>query len=118
MWNKIKDVRELSGIGDGFVNLIYSLAVSNVLRKPVGKKASNLVLSEAINKAGIRSLIGKRVDKHDLADYAEGLIFQAWIQGKVSIEECVDILVKALEKDPKSKKASIDAFSQLLERIM
>jgi hypothetical protein len=35
----------------------------------------------------------------------------------VSIEECVDILVKGLEKDPKSKKASIDAFSQLLERI-
>jgi hypothetical protein len=112
-----EDVLELSSIGDSFVNLIYSLALSNALGKPMGKKASNYILSEALIKAGLRGIAGSRVDKHGLADYAEGLIFQAWIKGSISLEGCVDILTKELKNRDPLRKASINAFAQLLRHI-
>lgn len=108
-------LEELSALGDGFVNLIYSLAVSNALKKPVSKRVSNHILAEALAASGLRSKLGSRVTKHELADYAEALIFYAWAGNKITIEECVDILSEKIV--PKNlEKSAVNAFAELLKR--
>jgi hypothetical protein len=115
---EIGDVKELSGVGDSFVNLIYSIAVSNAAGKPVCKRASNYILSEAVYRSGLRELAGPRVDRHKLADYAECQIFNAWLKGGVTIENCVKILTRELKNSPDSlKEVSIQAFTELLKEI-
>jgi hypothetical protein len=115
---EIGDVKELSGVGDSFVNLIYSIAVSNAVGKPVCKRASNYVLSEAVYRSGLREPAGPRVDRHKLADYAECQIFNAWVKGSTTIENCVEILTRELKNSPDSlKEVSIQAFTELLKEI-
>ncbi len=115
---EIGDVRELSGVGDSFVNLIYSIAVSNASGKPLSKRASNFVLSEAVYKSGLREPAGTRVSRHDLADFAECQIFNAWLRENISLEECVKILTGELKNSNGDlKEASIQAFTKLLLEI-
>lgn len=117
---KVRNISDLSGIGDSFVNFIYSLAVSNALKKPVGMKASNYVLAEALVRAGLRDSLGSRVSRHEMADYTEGLIFNAWLKKKITVEECTDVLssrLNGLENRMKLREASINAFADLLLAI-
>jgi hypothetical protein len=114
---QVDDVRELSSIGDSFVNLIYSLALSYAQGKPVSRRASNYVLGEALTRAGMRGLAGHRIDRHGLADYAEGLLFQGWMEGRITIEECVYTLRDKLLNFESEKEASIEGFAELLKRI-
>jgi len=107
-----EEIEKFSGLGDSLVNFIYSLAVSKIKKIPVSKRASNEVLSKALVDAGLRESMKKRVDKHYLADYAEGLIFYAWKNKFLTIEECVDILLKNMDK-----RNEIKAFSELLRYI-
>ncbi len=115
---EIGDVRELSGVGDSFVNLIYSIAVSNASGKPLCRRASNYVLSEAIYESGLREIVGSRADRHKLADFAECQIFNAWLKEDVTIEDCVKILTRELKnsKEP-LREASVKAFTMLLKEI-
>lgn len=115
---KVEDVRELSGVGDSFVNLIYSIAVSNASGKPRCKRASNYVLSEAVYRSGLRESVGPRVDRHKLGDFAECRIFNAWLNETISIEDCVKILTCELKKKEEPlREASVRAFTILLEEI-
>lgn len=114
-----EDPTTLSGIGDSFVNLIYSLALSNVSGKAQSKRAHNYVLAEALLRADLRGLAGPRLDRHGLADFVEGYIFHAWAGDHVTIRECVDILEEGLN-DPEvadMKEKSIIAFANLLLTI-
>ncbi len=115
---EIGDLRELSGVGDSFVNLIYSIAVSNASGKPLCRRASNYVLSEAIYESGLRETVGPRADRHKLADFAECQIFNAWLKENVTIEDCVKILTRELKnsKEP-LREASVKAFTMLLKEI-
>lgn len=116
----VRDMRELSGVGDNFVNLIYSLALSNALKKPMGKKVSNYILAEALIRSGLREKAGGRLDKHGMADFVECAIFHAWLKEKISIEECVEILtqnLKDVKEQRKIRDASIKAFTELLKYI-
>lgn len=113
------DPSTLSGIGDSFVNLIYSLALSNAEGKAQSKRAHNHVLAEALLRADLRGLAGSRLDQHGLADFVEGYIFHAWVGESVTIRECVDILEEGL-RDPDvkdMKERGIIAFANLLLTI-
>ena len=115
---EVEDVTEFSGLGDSFVNLIYSLAVSSVSKKPVSKRVSNYILSEALIRSGLRHKAGPRLDRHGMADYAECIIFDAWINNKITLKECVDILSRELQKVGGSfRDASIKAFTKLMRRV-
>ncbi len=114
---EVKSASELSSLGDSFVNLIYSLALSNALKKPVGKKVSNYVLAEALNRSGLRMHAGKRLRRHDMADYVECAVFYAWIRKTIMLEECVELLTKNLHNKDEVREASIDAFAELLKHI-
>lgn len=116
-------LHELSALGDSFVNLIYSLAISNALKKPTSKRVSNKILAEALISSGLRSKLGSRVTRHDLADYAEAVIFYAWVRNKITLEECVEILSKRLTHDAfknenctQTQSPETDAFVELLKR--
>ena len=114
---ELKEPLDLASIGDSFINLIYSLAISNALNKPLGITVSNSILYQSIKKTKIRDAIGTRSDKHKIADYVEGYIFKAWAEGKLDIKEAVDILARCLSGSTdrlKLKEESIIAFTELL----
>jgi len=86
--------RGLASLGDAYVNLIYSLVLSKVTGKPIGRKLDNRVLSLALRKAGIRMLLPSRTDRHRQADAAEALIAYGWLSGTVSTKEILDIFLR------------------------
>lgn len=112
-------IEELSSTGDSFVNFIYSLALSNTFQRPMGRKASNDVLSEALLRAGLRERLGSRVTRHEMADYLEGLLFFAWTKDQISLLECVTVLTEGLRKKREAgiREASISAFEGLLSQL-
>ncbi|KPV61478.1 MAG: hypothetical protein AOA65_2295 [Candidatus Bathyarchaeota archaeon BA1] len=93
-----KDLREvlmdhkLAALGDAYVNCIYSLARSKRRGEPTGAKVDSRVLAEALRRAGLRSFLPSRVDRHKQADAAEALIVYAWAQGVMTMEEGVSVL--------------------------
>ncbi len=84
--------QKLAALGDAYVNLVYSVALSKRKGEPTGAKVDNRLLAEALKKTGLRSLLPIRVDRHKQADAAEALIVYAWVQGLMTIEEGVRIL--------------------------
>jgi 8-oxo-dGTP diphosphatase len=117
---ELSEPLELSSIGDSFVNLIYSLALSKALKKPLGLKVSNSALSRAVEAAGLRNAIGARADKHKIADYAEGLIFQAWAEGKLGLGEAVEVLARCFSGSAdrrRLREESVAAFTELLRFV-
>ena len=103
--------QNLSSLGDSFTNFIYSVALSNYLKKPVGKKVSNRSLALALKEAGLREKLGSRKNFHTLGNYAEDIIFRAWAGGKITLEECIRVLQGNLGE------GEVKAFAELLREI-
>jgi hypothetical protein len=111
---------ELSKVGDPFVNFIYSLALSKTHKRPLGKKVSNRILSEALARTKLREQAGSRMKKGDLGDFTEGIIFKAWAEGMINLEEAVEILARRLNPTSSGKQVheeAVDAFESLLNHI-
>lgn len=101
--------RRLASLGDSYINLAYSLALSNRIGKPSGAKVKGTVLAEALRKAGLREYLPSRMTRHMLADAAEAFIVYAWLNTGVTLEESVAILEKV--EDP------VEGLSNLLIAI-
>lgn len=101
---------ELAALGDAYVNLIYSLALSERQRKPVGKKAKSSMLASALRKVGLRALLPSRMDRHRQADAAEALIVYSWLTKAVSLEEAFLVMKKGETLD--------EAFVLLMRAIL
>jgi hypothetical protein len=101
--------KDLAGLGDAYVNFLFSLAVSKRLGRPVGAKVNNKVLAEAIRKAGLRNLLPHRIDRHVLGNAAEALIVFAWLSNKLTLEDSLKILSE--------KEDAVEAFTSLLNKI-
>lgn len=97
---------KLATLGDAYINLAYSLAISERKGQPSGAKAKGSVLAEAFRKAGLRVHMPSRVSRHMLADAAEALTVYGWLHKHVTLEECVAILRQA--ENP------VEGFSKLL----
>jgi hypothetical protein len=111
---------ELSKVGDPLVNFLYSLALSKVCNRPLGRKVSNKILSEALFRADLREQVGSRMTSGDLGDYAEGFIFKAWAEGKITLEEAVEVLSQSLSPNAigtKRHEEATSAFENLLRLI-
>ncbi|MEM2911147.1 MAG: ribonuclease III family protein [Candidatus Bathyarchaeia archaeon] len=100
---------KLAALGDAYINLAYSLAISERKGQPSGAKVKGSVLAEAFKKAGLREHMPSRVSRHMLADAAEALTVYAWLHKHITLEECVGILQKA--ENP------IEGFTKLLTII-
>jgi len=100
----------LAGLGDSYVNFVYSLAMSRKHGEPVGAKVKNRVLAEAVEKSGLRKFLPHRVDRHDRGNAAEALLVFAWLQDILEVDDCVTVLSK--EDD------ETEAFASLLRSVL
>jgi hypothetical protein len=97
----------LAKIGDAFVNFVFSLAVSNKQASPTNVRVSSDILSEALKRTGYRKLLPSRSDRHKQGDAVEALIVYAWLEGGISLEECVSILQEKAD-------IPVEAFTDLI----
>ena len=119
----------LAKIGDGVVNLTYSIAKSIFLTKVnknnksirTGLKVSKKILAEALKKADMKKFSKSRADAHDLADTVEALIAYIWFCDKMTIEDMVNFLADSLSGDLYNRSEEIQnatiAFTKLLLHI-
>jgi hypothetical protein len=116
----------LAKIGDGIVNLAYSVAKSIYLTNNnphnyvvrTGKKVSKKILETALKNANMKNYAKLRADAHDLADTVEALIAYVWISDKMTLKEIINLLVENLSGDLYNRNEEIKnatiAFTNLL----
>ncbi len=102
--------KDLAALGDAYVNLLYSLVVSQKSGHPTGAKVNNKILAEAVRKSGLRKLLPRRIDRHVLGNAAEALIVFAWLADTVTFEDSLKIL--------NEKNDAVEAFTVLLREIL
>ncbi|MFX1326320.1 MAG: ribonuclease III family protein [Promethearchaeota archaeon] len=119
----------LAKIGDGIVNLTYSVAKSAYLTTSnsnstilrTGVKVSKKILSTALKISDLKKFAKTRADAHDLADTAEALIAYVWLSREMSLDEIIDFLFKNLSGDLNVRNEEItnatEAFTKLLIHI-
>jgi len=111
----------LAKLGDSLVNLVFSLALSEYLGKPTGERVPNASLALALEMAGLRHIVPSRTDKHGKGDVAEALFAYAWLEGRITIEEAVEILRQNLNEDvvhfTRKKEVIGKAFAVLYKEI-
>jgi hypothetical protein len=119
----------LAKIGDGIVNLTYSVAKSIYLTRNnknskiirTGMKVNKTILAEALKDANMKSFSRNRANAHDLADTVEAIIAYIWFSEKMTMEEIINLLTDSLTGDLyirhiEIKSAKI-AFTKLLNHI-
>ena len=102
--------KNLAGLGDSYVNFIYSLAMSQRYQNPMGAKVKNKVLADAVEKSGLRRLLPRRVDRHERGNAAEALLVFAWLDELLDLNDCVRMLSE--EEEP------AEAFANLLREVL
>jgi hypothetical protein len=119
----------LAKIGDGVVNLIYSVAKSLYLTNTshskvgirTGKKVSKNILAEALKDANMKIFSRTRSDAHDYADTVEAIVAYVWLNDNMSIKLMIDFLVDNLTGNLNNRTEEIQsariAFTKLLNYI-
>jgi len=119
----------LAKIGDGIVNLTYSVAKSIFLTKNnpndnivrTGKKVSKTILETALKNANMKSFAKTRANAHDLADTVESIVAYVWLNNKMSLKDIIDFLADNLSGDLYNRTKEIEkatiAFTNLLNYI-
>lgn len=119
----------LAKLGDGIVNLTYSMAKSMYLTKNspnnkilrTGIKVSKKILATALKNANMRNFAKSRADAHDFADTAEALVAYVWLSKKISLDEIINYLLKNLKGDLNIRNeeinSAIEAFTNLFNYI-
>ena len=80
---------KLARLGDAYVNLVYSLALSQMKGEPQGVKVSDRILSDAFKRAGLRNYLGTRRSRKDFANASEALLVETYRKGLLTIDESV-----------------------------
>jgi len=130
--NKIKTQKSigtdkgLAKIGDGIVNLAYSVAKSIYLTRNnsnkevvrTGLKVSKKILSNALKNANMKSFAKNRADAHDLANTVEAIVAYVWLSNKMSLKEIIDFLTENFSGTLQGRideiNNAIKAFTNLL----
>jgi hypothetical protein len=86
--------KHLASLGDAYVNFVYSLALTKINGVPEGVKVSDRVLATAFKLAGLRKFLGTRIDRKDLANATEALLFEAYQKRLISIDESVQVIAQ------------------------
>ncbi|NJE06415.1 hypothetical protein E3E36_09715 [Thermococcus sp. M36] len=111
----------LAKFGDSLVNFVFSLALSEYLGRPTGERVPNASLSIALELAGLRHVIPPRTDKHGKGDIAEAIFAYAWLEGRITVEEAVEILRENFTEDvthfSRRKEAIGKAFAKVFKVI-
>jgi len=102
--------KDLAALGDSYVNFVYSLAMSQKNRHPMGAKVDNQTLAEAVTKSGLRKFLPHRVDRQTRGNAAEALLVFAWLGDLLEFDDCTRVLSK--EGD------TAEAFAHLLRDVL
>jgi len=105
--------KDLAGLGDSYVNFVYSLAMSQKHGHPMGAKVNNKVLADAVEASGLRKLLPHRVDRHTRGNAAEALLVFAWLQDLQELDDCV----KALSREDDLSEAFALLLREVLEKL-
>jgi hypothetical protein len=111
---EIMNDKGLAKLGDGLVNLCYSLAKSRVLGQATGDKVRDSVLARAIRATDVYRHISRRTDSGRAADAYEAIMAYLWMSGSITVQGMVDALVQTLHLDSKTnrkKEGEIAALS-------
>jgi len=111
-YNSVEELlldKDLAGLGDSYVNFVYSLAMSQKCGHPTGAKVNNQILARAVEASGLRALLPHRVDRHMRGNAAEALLVFAWLQDTLEMNKCIKVL---------SEKEPVEAFTALLRQIL
>ena len=81
--------KQLASLGDSFINFVYSLALTRLKNQPQSTKVSDRILSDAFRIANLRSYLGSRISRKDLANAAEAILAEAYLKQLISIDESV-----------------------------
>ncbi|MHA1733035.1 MAG: ribonuclease III family protein [Promethearchaeota archaeon] len=113
--------RGLAKIGDAFVNLVYSAALSVTSGALVGEKVSKKILAGALNYANLKQYAPRRADSHAMADSVEAILGYCWIRGLLPLGTAIDLLIDGLETaaagDAAPIECGVQAFGALLEHV-
>jgi len=119
----------LAKIGDGIVNLSYSVAksiyltINNKNKKILrtGLKVNRTILSIALKNANMKSFAKSRADAHDLADTVEAIIAYVWLSNKMTLPDIINFLKNNIEGDLHSRSEELvsatQAFTNLLNHV-
>ena len=119
----------LAKIGDGIVNVAYSVAKYIFLTKNnpndnfirTGKKVEKTILGVALKNANMKSFAKNRANAHDLADTVESVLAYVWLDNKISLKEIINFLADNLSGDLYNRTEEIEkatiAFTNLLNYI-
>jgi len=119
----------LAKIGDGIVNLSYSVAksiyltINNKNKKILrtGLKVNRTILSIALKNANMKSFAKSRADAHDLADTVEAIIAYVWLSNKMTLPDIINFLKNSIEGDLHSRSEELvsatQAFTNLLNHV-
>ena len=120
----------LAKIGDGVINLAFSVAKSifltnNSTNKKIvrtGLKVNRTILSNALKNANMKNFAKNRGDAHDLADTVEAIMAYVWLSNKMTLSDIIDILKNNFEGDFRIKsqelKSATQAFTKLLIHVI
>jgi hypothetical protein len=126
---KIGTDKGLAKIGDGIVNLSYSLAKSIYLTQNsknnknirTGVKVSKNILAEALKLANMKEFAKNRADAHDMADTVEALVAFVYLNNSMSINDITNQLLKELSGNLLNRQEEIGgarkAFTSLLNEM-
>ncbi|MHA2600962.1 MAG: ribonuclease III family protein [Candidatus Thorarchaeota archaeon SMTZ1-83] len=132
MWKFVKKYQSIADImrdkglakvGDGLVNLCYSLAKSEVLGEATGEKVRDSVLARALRATPIYGHISRRTDSGAAADAFEAVVAYLWLTGKTTTETLVSTLVEKLDIHSEMNRKqegeiAVEAFRNVLEGLM
>jgi len=119
----------LAKIGDGVINLSYSVAKSIFLTSNstnnktirTGLKVNKTILSNALKNANMKNFAKTRGDAHDFADTVEAIIAYIWLSKKMTLAEIINFLENNFEGDFHIKsqelKSATQAFTKLLIHV-
>jgi len=96
--SSIMQDRKLASLGDAYVNLLYSLALTQISGEPRGVKVSDRILSTAFKAAGLRNYLGPRQSRKDFANASEALLIETYRKGLLTMSESVKIITQ--REDP------------------
>jgi len=109
-------------LGDGFVNIIFSIAKTLCQQKATGLKVADSVLSMAYRKSKLSKHLKLKGNKDILGDKVEALLLWTWLNDHMDIVKMTSILRDNLDPaflkhHEMEKIASVTAFTALFDAI-
>jgi hypothetical protein len=101
--------KNLAKLGDAYLNFAYSIAASMTRGRACGLRVSNAVLAEAMRGSGFRTILPRRLSRHDIGSSAEALAVYAAANKLFSSQDLIQTLVEV--------EGPVEAFTRVFKHI-